>query len=217
MSQTYGPILIIEDIPSVRELLEATLRYKGYQVITAANGIDALELVKKELPSLIITDILMPKMDGFALAQQLRTEYRTRKIPIIIISATYIASEDKDFALKLGIARFIEKPIDTEDFSLTVAEVLTEGRKVTTAPLPQRDFNLGYRERLDNKLRYKLSQINRIERLLRSLPEGQRQSFEQMLAEAEADRDTIQAELNTLYNLTTLPQNLKTRPLTPKS
>jgi len=214
MSQNFGPILIIEDIPSVRELLEATLRYKGYRVISAANGADALEEVKKELPSLIITDILMPKMDGFALAQQLRTQPNTHKIPIIIISATYIASEDKDFALKLGIARFIEKPIDTEDFLLTVAEVLTEGRKIPTAPLPQRDFNLGYRERLENKLRYKLSQITRIERLLRSLPEGQRQSFELMLTQAEADRSTIQVELNDLYQLTAALTGV-TRPLTP--
>jgi CheY-like chemotaxis protein len=216
MSNTYGPILIIEDIPSVRDLLEATLRYKGYQVITAANGVDALEIVKRELPALIITDILMPKLDGFALAQQLRTESRTAKVPIIIISATYIAPEDKDFALKLGIARFIEKPIDTEDFLLTIAEVLTEGRKVPTAALPQHDFNLGYRERLENKLRYKLSQINRIERLLRSLPEGQRQSFALMLTQAEADRDTIQVELDDLYRLTTQPQPGGTHPLKPR-
>ena len=215
MTQTNGPILIIEDIPSVRELLEATLRYKGYQVLSAANGIDALEIVKKELPILIITDILMPKLDGFALAQQMRTQPRTAKVPIIIISATYIAPEDKDFALKLGIARFIEKPIDTEDFLLTVAEVLTERRKVPTAPLLQRDFNLGYRDRLENKLRYKLSQINRIERLLRSLPEGQRQSFELMLSQAENDRQTIQAELDDLYRLTTKP--LSGRPQPPAS
>ena len=207
MNQINAPILIIEDIPSVRDLLEVTLRYKGYQVITAANGVDALEIVKKKLPCLIITDILMPKLDGFALAQRLRTEARTSKIPIIIISATYIAPEDKDFALKLGIARFIEKPIDTEDFLLTIAEVLTDDRAVRTIPLPQKDFNVGYRERLENKLRYKISQINRIERLLRTLPEGQRAAFESMLTQATTDRDTIQNELNILYHLTKPPES----------
>ena len=95
--------------------------------------------------------------------------------------------------------------LDTEEFLLTVAEVLTEVRKVPASPMGQRDFNLGYRERLENKLRYKLSQINRIERLLRSLPESQRPAFELMLTQAEADRDTIQAELNELYRLTTRP------------
>jgi CheY-like chemotaxis protein len=198
-------------------MLETTLRYKGYRVITAANGEDGLERVKEELPSLIITDILMPRMDGFALAQQLRTEVRTRKVPIIIISATYITPEDKDFALKLGISRFIEKPIDTEDFLLSIAEVLTEGRKVPTTPLTQRVFNVGYRERLENKLRYKLSQINRIERLLRSLPEEQRQSFELMLVEAQNDLNTIQLELDDLYRLTTKPLPGGTHPLKPPS
>ena len=202
MSEIPGPILIIEDIPNIRDLLEVTLRYKGYKVISAANGEDALQIIHEQLPVLIITDVLMPRMDGFSLAQKLRTDPLTRKVPIIIMSATYLAPEDKDFALRLGIVRFIEKPIDTEDFLLTIAEVLTNERLMVVDPLTEKEFKDGYRERLENKLRYKQSQISRIERLLRTLPEAQRSAFESMLADASAERDTVQAELNVLYNLT---------------
>jgi CheY-like chemotaxis protein len=198
MNDFSGPILIIEDIPNVRDLLEVTLRYKGYRVFSAANGEDALEKIEQQMPSLIITDVLMPKMDGFSLVQKLRTNPQTSHIPVIVISATYITPEDKDFALKLGIARFIEKPIDTEDFLLTITEVLAQESGLSLNVLSEKDFVEGYRERLDNKLRYKLTQIGRIERLLRTLPEGQRQAFEGMLTDAIHDRDLIQSELDGL-------------------
>src|SRR5574341_894527 len=125
MSIPYGPILVVEDIPNILQLLEVTLKFKGYPVITAANGQEALECVEREHPALVITDILMPKLDGFALVQKLRTNPRTNDIPIIFLSATFVTPEDKAFAIRLGVARFLEKPVDTEEFLLSVAEVLT--------------------------------------------------------------------------------------------
>ena len=62
MSTLYGPILIVEDVPNVLELLEVTLRFKGYAVLTARNGEEALEVIARQKPVLIITDILMPKL-----------------------------------------------------------------------------------------------------------------------------------------------------------
>src|SRR5512133_2651066 len=126
MSTLYGPILIVEDIPNVLELLEVTLRFKGYAVLTARNGEEALEVISRQKPVLIITDILMPKLDGYAFVQKLRLNQETRSIPVVFLSATYVTPEDKDFALSLGAARFMEKPIDTEDFLLTVAELVTQ-------------------------------------------------------------------------------------------
>jgi CheY-like chemotaxis protein len=129
MNIAFGPILVVEDVPNVLELLEVTLRFKGYPVISARNGQEALEQVNKEHPALVITDILMPKMDGYALAYRLRADPLTRQIPLIFLSATYVTLEDKQFAISLGAVRFIEKPIDTEEFLLTVAELLTGARK----------------------------------------------------------------------------------------
>jgi len=127
MNVKTGPILVVEDIPNVLELLEVTLRFKGYPVVTALNGQEALEAVERERPALVITDILMPRLDGYAMAQNLRTNPRTRSIPIVFLSATYITPEDKAFAMSLGAVRFLEKPVDTEEFLLTIAEVLLTG------------------------------------------------------------------------------------------
>lgn len=201
MNIPYDPLLIVEDVPNVRELLEVTLRFKGYPVIAAANGQEALELLQKERPALIVTDILMPKLDGFALVQRLRTNPKTRDIPVIFLSATYVTPEDKAFAMSLGAARFLEKPIDTEEFLLTIAELLTQGPPTLPKPLDEHTFYRGYRERLENKLRYKNTQIARTKRLLQTLPENQRPAFKTLLDQALSDRAEIQAELDQIYKI----------------
>jgi CheY-like chemotaxis protein len=201
MSIPYGPILVVEDIPNILQLLEFTLKFKGYPVITASNGQEALERIDHEHPALVITDILMPKLDGFALVQKLRTDPRTNNVPIILLSATFVAPEDKAFAIKLGVARFLEKPVDTEEFLLSVAEVLTCGPIRLPPPLGKGEFYRGYRERLENKLRHKNGQIVRTVRLLESLPDEQKPAFRALLEEACAQRDEIQQELDQLFTL----------------
>ncbi len=201
MKVPYGPLLVVEDVAHILELLEVTLRFKGYPVVSARNGEEALKLVDTEHPSLIITDILMPKMDGFAFVHYLRTDPRTRDIPVIFLSATYVTPEDKDFAMKLGAARFIEKPIDTEEFLLTIAELLTQGPPALPEPLGDRDFYQGYRERLEIKLRHKNTQIARTERLLPTLPADQKASFQALLEQSLNDREEIQTELDQIYSI----------------
>ncbi len=203
MNIPYGPLLIVEDNPNVLELLEVTLRFKGYPVITARNGQDALDKIAQERPSLVITDILMPRMDGYSLAHNLRKNPLTVHIPIIFISATYITPEDKAFALSLGAVRFIEKPIDTEDFLLTVAEILTQGIATVPRPMDDMRFYQGYRQRLEQKLRHKDTQIARTERLLQTLPLDQKPAFEALLNQAVKDREGIHQELEDLQRILT--------------
>src|SRR5512138_2298792 len=201
MSIPYGPILVVEDVPHILELLEVTLRFKGYPVCTARNGQEGLDFIAKEHPALVITDILMPKLDGFAMVHRLRTSPKTSSIPIIFLSATYVTPEDKAFAMSLGATRFLEKPVDTEEFLLTVAEVLTAGPSTIPRPMDQQQFYKGYRDRLETKLRHKVGQIQRTERLLETLPEEQRPAFRALLEEARGHRDEIQHELDELYRL----------------
>lgn len=201
MNVPFGPILVVEDIQNVLELLEVTLRFKGYPVVTAHDGEEALKVIEKELPALVITDILMPKMDGYALAQKLRVTPRTKHIPIIFLSATYVTPEDKAFALSMGAVKFMEKPVDTEEFLISVGEVLTQGVPTVPEPLSEQEFYKGYRERLESKLRHKNTQISRTERLLQTLPADQKPAFDSLLAEARRHREEIQHELNDLYKL----------------
>jgi len=198
MENIREPLLIVEDIPNVLDLLEMTLKFQGYNVLTARNGEEALEILDKEKPVLIITDILMPKLDGFAMVQKIRTNPHTQNIPVIFLSATYITPDDRSFALRLGASRFIEKPIDTEDFLLTIAELLSQNHITVTKPMSEPKFFAGYRERLEIKLEHKEKQIKRIERLLPTMPPAQKTSFEELYKQAVHDRDEINEELKQL-------------------
>jgi CheY-like chemotaxis protein len=195
-----NPILVVEDVPNILELLDVTLRFKGYPVMTASNGEEALNIVSQKEPALVITDIMMPKMDGYTLAYNLRRNPETSHIPIIFLSATYVTPEDKAFALSLGAVRFMEKPVDTEDFLLTVGEVLTKGQGSLSPPMDKQQFLDGYRRRLEVKLGQKNAQIVRNERLLETLPISLRRSFTDMLQENYAQRDQIQRELDEIYS-----------------
>jgi CheY-like chemotaxis protein len=197
----YGPILIVEDVPNIRQLLEVTLSFKGYPVITARHGEEALEKVAEERPALIISDIMMPHMDGFGMTQKIRIDPKTRNIPIILISATYVSPEDREFALKLGAVRFLEKPVDTDEFLLTVAEILTQGPPSIPTPISNREFYTGYLERLETKLIHKNRQIARTKRLLETLPREQQPTFHAILREELEHRNNIQRELEELQRL----------------
>ena len=196
MDTQSGYLLVVEDIPDILKLLDATLKFKGYRVLTARNGEEALEVIQKERPLMIITDILMPKMDGFSLVHTLRIHSETRSIPVIFLSATYVAPEDKAFALNIGATRFIEKPIDLELFMKTISELLLQGAPATQEPLTEPDFYIGYRKRLKTKLNQKMTQIARTERLLETLPEEEKPSFQASLQMAISEREEIEKLLD---------------------
>ena len=170
---------------------------QGYNVVTASNGYDGLEIVRKERPALIITDIMMPKMDGFNLVHRLRINPETRTIPIIFITVTYIAREDREFALDIGVTRFIQKPIDFEKFLATIAELLEKGETDASEPLDEYNFYRGYRKRLEIKLKQKTSQIARDEHLLGLASSNkEKQLLQASLQHAHDEREEIKILLD---------------------
>jgi CheY-like chemotaxis protein len=206
MSDEKGPLLVVDDIPNIRELLDVTLRFKGYQVITAHDGQEALEIIEKNRPALVITDILMPRMDGFTFVYRLRSNPETQDIPVIFLSATYVAPEDKDFALTIGGAtRFLEKPIDNDDLLRAITELLSQHAVPVLTPLKESDFLKSYRERLEIKLGQKSAQISRTERLLETLPSDQKPGFVIALKQAIDEREEIRAEIDHVRNLLNQP------------
>src|SRR5215213_11080032 len=130
MNMKSGYLLIVEDVPDILRLLEETLKFKGYNAVTARNGQEALDLIQRERPALVITDIMMPKLDGFGLVHRLRLNPETRDLPVIFLTATYVALEDKAFALNIGATRFIEKPVNFDKFLGTIQELLSQGAPV---------------------------------------------------------------------------------------
>lgn len=193
-------ILIVEDIPYLRELMEVTLKYKGYPVVSARDGDEALGMIAIEKPGLILTDILMPKLDGFAFAHKLRSDPKTSDIPIVFVSATYISEEDKNFALSLGAVRFLEKPVEAEELLLTVAEVMNLERADLPTPISSEEFYRGYLNRLQSKLSEKDQQIERAKRLVETVPPEQRPMFEALLVQTEVQRERIETELESIQD-----------------
>lgn len=185
----------MEDVADTLNLLEAALKFKGYRVVSARNGLEALEAIQKERPALVVTDILMPKMDGFNLVHRLRINPETRDIPVVFLSATYVEMEDKAFASAIGVACFLEKPIDLELFLRTIKELLQKG-PLSHEPIQEREFYEGYRKRLETKLEQKITQIARDERLLETLSEAEKPPFRASLHQAIAERDEIRLLLD---------------------
>ncbi len=196
MDKSQGYLLVVEDIPDILNLLDTTLKFKGYRVVTARDGQEALDIIQREPPALIVTDILMPKIDGFNLVHKLRIDPETRKIPVIFLSATYVAPEDKAFAVDIGVTHFIEKPVDLDEFLPLVAQLLEQGVPATHEPLTDPNFYVGYRRRLEAKLDQKMKQITRAEGLLGSLPEEEKAAFLASLEKAIEERDEIQRLLD---------------------
>jgi CheY-like chemotaxis protein len=195
MNIQTGYLLVVEDIADILNLLEATLKFKGYRVVTARNGEEALEIIQKDRPDLIIADILMPKMDGFRMVHRLRINPETRRIPVVFLSATYVAPEDKAFALSLGATRFIEKPVDLPTFLPIIEKLLQQGVHTPVEPLNEYVFYEGYRKRLEIKLSQKNTQIVRDERLLDSLSEDEKVAMKKSMEQAVNEREEIQALL----------------------
>lgn len=199
MKTEQGYLLVVEDIPDILRLLDATLKFKGYRVVTARNGQEALEAIQRERPALIITDILMPKMDGFSLVHRLRINPETRDIPVVFLTATYVAPEDKAFAMTIGVNRFIEKPVDFQQFLPAVEEILTKGAAAPAELIDETEFYEGYRRRLETKLKQKTTQIARSEHLLKTVAEEERATMKASLQQATIERQEIQHLLDEIH------------------
>jgi CheY-like chemotaxis protein len=196
MSTEQGYVLVVDDIPDILKLLDATLKFKGYRVVTARDGQEALAAIQQEHPALVIADILMPKMDGFSLLHRIRLDPETRAIPVVFLSATYVAPEDKDFARAIGVTSFLEKPVDLDKFLPVISEILTKGVTVTPTSLNEFQFYDGYRKRLEIKLKQKITQIARDEHLIGTLSDAEKSTFESTLQQAIKERNEIQTLLD---------------------
>jgi DNA-binding response OmpR family regulator len=201
-------LLIVEDDPDILELLDATLTFKGYRVITARNGRDGLEEIHRKRPAIVIADIMMPALDGFGLVHRLRIDPETRDLPVVFVTAAYVTREDKEFALNIGATRFLQKPVDLEQFLATIAELLEHGLSAERKPLNELDFYIEYRRRLEAKLDEKKRQIAREERLLATGADKEDQSLRMSFRQVQREcgelnllLDQIQKQLEKLANL----------------
>ena len=127
-------ILVVDDDPDIRDALTVILETRDYEIVTACNGIECLAALKAEAPDLMIIDLLMPKMDGFAVLRELQDGrwFKYREIPILILSSVREEASRRRYeletALEFKVDDYVEKPINPE-IMLERVERLLEKRK----------------------------------------------------------------------------------------
>src|SRR5262245_1200134 len=119
-------ILIVDDQVENLYLSKSLLEGHGYHVVEATNGAEALTLARRDPPSLIITDIMMPAMDGLAICKEWKIDEKLKDIPFIFYTATYTDPKDEELALSLGASRFIIKPVEPDEFISILRQVIRD-------------------------------------------------------------------------------------------
>lgn len=160
-------ILIVDDQKQNLYLLKSLLGGHGYQVMEATNGAEALELARADPPDVIISDVLMPVMDGFSLCKAWKNDEGLRNIPFVFYTATYTDPKDEELALSLGASRFIVKPVEIEEFVSILQQVIAEVESgVLNVPQESLQEEMTYyriyNETLIRKLEDKMLQLEKL-------------------------------------------------------
>jgi diguanylate cyclase (GGDEF)-like protein len=161
-------ILIVDTHPSNRRVYTTLLGNFGHRLLEAEDGVQALELARAELPDLIITDILMPNMDGFTLVRRLRAEPLLMAVPVIFQTANYDVSEIHRLARASGIQHILRNPAEPQEILRAVNESLKQ--PTISARLPQTgQLQREHLQLLADKLYQKVSELEKANDRLRSL------------------------------------------------
>ena len=180
---TINRVLVVDDREENLYLLRALLQGHGFEVVTAVHGAEALDKARQNPPDVIITDILMPVMDGFSLCREWKKDERLKPIPFVFYTATYTDERDREFALSLGAERFIVKPEEPDTFLAIIRETLqhvenshaVRAKPAADAPgrlpieAPEEDEAVclkQYNEALIRKLEAKMEQLEQANRQL---------------------------------------------------
>ena len=197
-------ILIVDDNEQNLYHLETLLKSKGYGTASAANGAEALSKAKASPPDLVISDILMPVMDGFTFCRNWKKEEILQNIPFIFYTATYTHSQDRQLALNLGADMFLIKPEDSEILLGAVKEFAVSNRLPKQKPgevkqMPPDEEDSGYLKqynavlvrKLENKM-FQLEQKNReLEKAKDEIRKGYIETIQRLTSAAEyRDKET---------------------------
>ncbi len=115
-------ILVVDDSPTDRQFMLETLAKKGYQVVTAENGEDAIAKAKSELPDLILMDVVMPGLNGYQATRQITRDDATKHIPVIMCTSKG-ADTDKIWGMRQGANDYLIKPIDAGQLLAKIAQL----------------------------------------------------------------------------------------------
>ena len=118
-------VMVVDDSLTVRRVTQRLLLREGYRVVVAKDGLDALERFADEVPDIVLSDIEMPRMDGFDLVRNLRADARLRDLPVIMITSR-IAQKHRDYAAELGVDHYLGKPYAEDELLALIARYTTQ-------------------------------------------------------------------------------------------
>jgi signal transduction histidine kinase len=185
-------ILIVDDEPAVRELLMGMLASEGHQPLAAANGTEALHLARERHPDLIVTDVIMPAMDGYELVRKLRSEPGIADIPVILHTAIFHQQEAKELARSCGVDHVLIKPANRSTILRTLKAALAGKPIAPSVPAP--DFEREHRRLLTDELAL---EVNRLKMANARLQQEikKRMRAEKMLKESRRRLQTLSRQL----------------------
>ncbi len=161
-------ILVVDDNALNRSVLTTLLGYQGHRLVEAANGLEAIAKAQAEHPELIITDILMPNMDGYELVQKLHALEPPTQAPIIFYSATYLEGEAQALARACGVSRVICKPAEPEHILRVVDEALAAGEPIKYSGEVESVNVVAAIRVLNEKLYQKVAEVEKLNETLES-------------------------------------------------
>lgn len=121
-SGVSGRVLVVDDSEVIRQLIRVNLELEGFEVVTAADGAECLEVVRRVRPDVVTLDVMMPRLDGLRTAARLRAEKQTARLPIAIVSACTPADLDKGESV--GVDGYLGKPFDPADLVALVRRLM---------------------------------------------------------------------------------------------
>ena len=166
MPDSAGHILVVDDIPENVRLLEAVLVPRGYTVVSATSGEAALELVERERPDLVLLDVVMPGMDGYAVCQALRDDEETAVLPVIMVTSSI--GPEKKKAIEAGADDFIPKPFNHDELLVRVKSLLRIKRYHDTIKTQAADL-AELNRTLEERVAQQVGELERLRRLRRFL------------------------------------------------
>ena len=173
-------LLIVDDQPTDLKLLRAQLEAEGHVVVEAHDGVDALALLERQRVDAVISDILMPRMDGYRLCHEIRKHTRLRDLPVIIYTATYTSPGDEKLALDMGADKYLKKPLSVEILVVALHEVIAQPHAAPRADALREIVVLKeYNERLVSKLLKKNTELHAQTEALRASERKFQSVFEQ--------------------------------------
>ena len=122
-------VLVIEDNPDVLEAVSRLLNSDGYATLTATDGRKGMEIAQKERPALILTDLMLPQMNGYEVCTMLKQDIRYQRIPVIIWSATKMEEKDAQMAKECGADVFLLKTLDPKQLLQTIHDLIAKSHE----------------------------------------------------------------------------------------